>query len=206
MFLVRGVDGVQRALIPGEFRSRRMVEAVIETTKPAAVTGPGAQGMGARSQREALLQSYGGQSLPAEPAEVRFAHEIMTAPVFSIGTSTSIEEVTQIFTMKRFRHIPIVERAGGIVGLISDRDILRHRAAIQRHNEHENNKTIETIMIREVLSARPSALIRDVAQVMLDERIGSMPILDASETLVGIITRSDIVRAVVRHGPVRIWA
>jgi CBS domain-containing protein len=206
MFLVRGAEGIQRALIPGEFRSRRTVEAIVGVPKTADVSPSESPAGEPRTQREALLARYQDQSTPHEPTEVCFAHQIMTTPVFSINASATIDQVTAIFTEKRFRHIPVLSSDGLLVGLVSDRDILRYQAASSRFDSHKAPETVEKIMAREVLSAIPSARIREVAQVMLDERVGSMPIIDSTESLVGIITRSDIVRAVVRHGPVRLWA
>ena len=49
-------------------------------------------------------------------------------------------------------------------------------------------------------------LIRDIARTMIEERIGSLPFLDCEDTLVAIIPRSDIVRALITHGPMRLWA
>jgi acetoin utilization protein AcuB len=206
MFLVRGAEGIQRALIPGEFRSRRTVEAVVgvpTATDVAAAETPTAE---PRTQREALLARYQDPNTSPQPSEVCFAHEIMTTPVFSIHASTGIGEVITIFTEKRFRHIPVVSSTGLLIGLISDRDVLRYQATASGIGAGKTAQKVDTIMAREVLSASPSARIREVAQVMLDERVGSMPIIDSTESLVGIITRSDILRAVVRHGPVRLWA
>jgi CBS domain-containing protein len=206
MFLVRSAEGIQRALIPGEFRSRRTVEAVTHALKSQEVSGSFAQGVDTRSHREQLLARYQGSAPQPEPTEVCFAREIMTSPVFSVAPSATIQEITRIFTEKRFRHIPVVSPDGHLIGLVSDRDVLRYRAVSGRNDAHPESKAVQTIMVREVLSASPSARIRELAQVMLDERVGSMPIVDSADSLVGIITRSDIVRAIVRHGPVRLWA
>jgi CBS domain-containing protein len=61
-------------------------------------------------------------------------------------------------------------------------------------------------MVTQVLIATPDTPIRDIARTMVEERIGSLPILDLRDTLVGIITRSDILRALITHGPMRLWA
>jgi acetoin utilization protein AcuB len=182
------------------------VEAVIESPKAGEITGALTPEPDSRSQRDALLARYQSPTQVQEPTEVCFAREIMTSPVLSIAPATSIDEASRIFTEKRFRHIPVVASSGAVVGLISDRDILRYRATTTPHDAQENTKTVGSMMVHEVLCASPSARIREVAQVMLDERIGSMPIVDSTESLVGIVTRSDILRAIVRHGPIRLWA
>lgn len=207
MFLVRGLDGIQRAFVPGEIRARRQVApvmqaAAVDAVRPADGSVAGEQ----HSQREALISRYQNQSVPQESAEVRFAREIMTSPVSTVPVTASIGDVTQIFTEKRFRHIPIVIGKGRIAGLISDRDILRQRANRKIQDPPIDRELIDTIMVKEVLIATPETTIREIAQVMVDERVGSIPIVDEQESVVGMITRSDIVRAVVKHGPMRMWA
>jgi acetoin utilization protein AcuB len=61
-------------------------------------------------------------------------------------------------------------------------------------------------MVSEVLVATQDTLIRDAARTMIEERIGSLPIITEGNALAGIVTRSDILRALITHGPMRIWA
>jgi acetoin utilization protein AcuB len=56
-----------------------------------------------------------------------------------------------------------------------------------------------------VLTAHPDTSIRDIARVFFEERIGAVPIVDRGETLVGIVTRSDILRTILNSAPLELW-
>jgi acetoin utilization protein AcuB len=128
----------------------------------------------------------------------------MTKTVTSAPPTAGISEVAGLFSEHRYRHLPIVSTEGAIVGLLSDRDVLKYQAIRERRERDE--ALVSSIMVSEVLVATPDTLIRDVARTMFQERIGCLPIVDERNSLVGIVTRSDIMRALIAHGPMRLWA
>ena len=205
MFHVVGVDGIQRSYTPGSFRPRLHVQPVhqSEAVSEPADTPTSAEGS---TKHDQLLARYTAHSHSDEPSEVLYAHQIMTSPVHAMPATTTIQEVTKIFTERRYRHIPLVSADGALVGLISDRDVLRHRVAAPIREGHSDSEKVSKIMVTRVLIATPDTPIREIARTMVEERIGSLPILDLKDTLVGIITRSDILRALITHGPMRLWA
>lgn len=202
MFHVVGVDGIQRSYTPGSFRPRLAVHPIHESEAISSPTDTPTPSDGA-VKHNPLLARYQSQTQNDEPSEVLYAHEIMTSPVHSMPATTPIHEVTTIFTEHRYRHIPLVSPEGALVGLISDRDVLRYRVSNSAHGDTEK---VSKIMVSRVLIATPDTTIREIARTMVEERIGSLPILDFRDTLVGIITRSDILRALITHGPMRLWA
>lgn len=64
---------------------------------------------------------------------------------------------------------------------------------------------LDAVMSTRLLTALPDTPIREVAQVMLDERVSCIPVLDADGQLVGIITSTDILRAVITRSPLELW-
>jgi CBS domain-containing protein len=187
--------------LPGSFRSGGEIRPVQSLQKISAESDNPDPKFGGHSKRASTVARYEAQKQDAQ--ELLYAQEIMTAPVFSLAPDVSIREATRRFTEQRYRHIPIMTPREGLVGLISDRDLLRFRAA---HGTSRDDEVVSKVMVREVLIATPDTLIRDIARTMIEERIGSLPILDYEDTMVGIITRSDIVRALITHGPMRLWA
>ena len=204
MFQIISVDGLNRALVPGEFRRRDRVEAVesvspVERSSGALPTTPEGHG-----RQSALVAHYKTQPEPEEPNEVLFVREIMTKRVVTAPPTTSIGEIAHLFSDHRYRHIPIVSTTQELVGLVSDRDILRYQA--KSSSRERDKEAVSSIMVTEVLVGTADTLIRDVARTMIDERIGSLPIVGDRNAVVGIVTRSDIVRALIAHGPMRLWA
>ena len=104
----------------------------------------------------------------------------------------------------RYRHVPIVSAEDKLVGIVSDRDFIAPPGA-GKPDIAARGERLEDVMITNVLSARPGASIREIARVMFEERIGAMPIVSEDERLVGILTRSDIVRTVINQAPLELW-
>lgn len=139
------------------------------------------------------------------------ASQIMRFPVRTLSQDAPFQEARDLFRQSRFRHVPIVNATGDLVGIISDRDVLREAAAMNENVQNwlrevvQEGKTIKDFMIKRVLAATPRSEIRLIAKVMFEERIGSMPVIDDDGRLVGIITRSDILRTIVNNAPLELW-
>ncbi|MDD2390227.1 MAG: CBS domain-containing protein [Desulfobacterales bacterium] len=139
------------------------------------------------------------------------ANQIMSSPVVTLTAETSLDSAWQLICDRRFRHLPVVDRQDKLIGIISDRDILRQTAQICRHQAYGSDHrdpvhiTIQTIMKSQVLTAGPQTEIRKIARILFEERIGSMPIINAHDSLAGIITRSDILRTLICQAPIELW-
>ncbi len=147
-------------------------------------------------QKALAQRAYEENTQSNEKIKVIFAHQIMSSPVITLHKEASLLEAQSLFVERRFRHVPIVEM-GRLVGILSDRDILAHI------NQGQASQ-IKDYMSHEVLTAAEETTIHDLARVMFEERIGALPILE-KDTLSGIITRSDILRALVHRGPIELW-
>ena len=202
MFQVRDLGGVNRVYTPGEIRMRRGIEPVAVAQSLLALSAEEKSSAGTN-----MVQSRYRDPQPAsEHQELKFAREIMSSPVSYISPRSSIKEVNEIFTTKRYRHLPVVSAEHNLVGLISDRDILKFDVAVHIERKDPSQVEVSAIMITGILTATPDTLVRDLARTMFEERIGSLPIIDQGLGLVGIVTRSDILRALLKYGPIRLWA
>lgn len=135
-----------------------------------------------------------------EKKQAVFASDIMSTPVFSLQCDEPLQRAQKIFKDKHFRHIPIVSGVGNIVGILSDRDIL----GIDPWSM-SSDILIKDRMVTNILTARPQTEIKEIAKVMIQHRIGCLPIVDDKAVLVGMLTRSDILRAIVNHAPIEMW-
>ena len=137
---------------------------------------------------------------------VVLAAEIMSQPVQTLRPQVSLRAAWRFFGARRFRHVPILNDKERLVGVLSDRDILRAVDDLDDPNTWPNEeRTIADIMSTQIIAAKPDTSIREIAQVLFEERIGAMPVVDDSGQLVGLLTRSDILRTLVNEAPLELW-
>jgi CBS domain-containing protein len=137
----------------------------------------------------------------------RDVRELMRAQVASVTPDAPLSALVRLFRERRIRHAPVVLN-GILVGIISDRDVRRalgwgsvrdmQSAREGRWHEAEAPATAADIMKESVLTTGPFASLRNALRLMLDRRIHSLPVVEA-ESLVGIITQTDFIRAFMRQ-------
>jgi acetoin utilization protein AcuB len=136
-----------------------------------------------------------------EGDKIQFVYQIMSKNVDSMDQYETLEDAKRKFREKRYRHIPILDNNKQLVGILSDRDILRIIA-----DEIPLESILKGYMVTKVLTAEPDTTIREVANVMLNQKIGCLPILTSSLELTGIVTRSDILKAITKNPPLQLFA
>ncbi len=178
-----------------------------------------------RLRREALGRSPGtlhgrerrSQHPPAgeAPPELTVA-DVMTRDVISVSTATPVREIASVLAAKRISAVPVVGVDGMLVGIVSESDLIR-RAEIgtgRRRSwwrkiiadvEAEAAEYVRThgrkaqhVMTAPVVTTTEDTPLADVAGIMEKRRLKRLPVVRGSR-LVGIVSRSDLVRAVARH-------
>lgn len=194
MFFVWDVEGVQKPFQPGAIRRPYRVEQIDRTESIEPISS-------GLTREQKLAAAYDDAQEAAQPRRrALLAQDIMSATVFTIPEETHLSKARHLFKEKRFRHIPVTDDAGKLRGILSDRDILREVAA-----GADGTEVVREVMAKKVLTAMRETQIRDIAKVMFDERIGAMPIVDSDGQIEGILTRSDILRALVNRAPFEMW-
>jgi len=129
--------------------------------------------------------------------------ELMTGGPITVRPETSVQQARDLLAKERIRHLPVTGPGRVLAGIVTDRDIrlnLPSRAttlSAQEITHLLSRLTVGEIMIRSVITIGPDRPAREGAQLMLDHKIGALPVLDDGH-LIGIITETDIVRAFVR--------
>ncbi len=161
------------------------------------------------SQSEVAKQQYQQVEAANERHPVLKASQIMTAPVVSVQTHSTVLEALNILDAGSFRHIPVLSSDNQLVGMISNRDIVRcmcGTGSVCVHCSDDNREVlIDEFMTDSVLTASMDTDARHIARLFVEQRIGAIPVVKNSN-LTGIITRSDILRAVMRHFDLSLWA
>lgn len=134
------------------------------------------------------------------------ASEIMSSPVMSIAPGMSAADAWKSFEASGVRHMPVLSAEGTIIGIVSDRDLLKQLIITNGNKEDARETVIRDIMATRVIVTGPTTDIRRIAKAMMDHHIGTMPIVDDDGLPIGIITRSDILHAIINHPQIRLWA
>jgi acetoin utilization protein AcuB len=128
--------------------------------------------------------------------------DIMTHNPITVMGDQPIVKALALMASHGCKHLPVLSRSHHLVGVISDRDI---RYALEspftQENDWAQHQTAHHIKISTVMTAapiivEPQAPAEHAAELMLSHSIGCLPVMRA-ETLVGIITRSDILIAFI---------
>ena len=184
--------------------------------KTAAVAGQ--QAIKAETQgsaHPAASQLAGGQQKyqqaerdKAPRAELK-AGQIMSTPVRYILSTHSLPEALKMLEQADFRHFPVLSPERQLIGMISDRDIVRclcgSDSTCMHCAEDKQEILVASMMKDHVLSAHIDTDARHIARLFVEQRIGAMPITEHDQ-LVGMITRSDILRAVMVHFDLNLWS
>jgi acetoin utilization protein AcuB len=141
-----------------------------------------------------------------ESRPVFHAGDIMNFPVITIDPGLKASDAWVTFKNANVRHMPVLSAEGRIIGIVSDRDLMKQLIIKDGTVEDAREVRVKDIMADEVITASPLTDIRRIAKVMLDHHIGTMPIVDEDGLLVGIITRSDILHAIINHPQLKLWA
>jgi acetoin utilization protein AcuB len=129
--------------------------------------------------------------------------ELMTGRLVTVRPGLPVLEARQLMVSERIRHLLVTSEAGELLGIVTDRDIrlnLPSQAtslSVWEMNHLLSRLTVGSIMTTAVMTVAPDREAMAAAQLMLDHKIGALPVLDGG-TLVGIITETDMLRAFVR--------
>ena len=135
-------------------------------------------------------------SVPAD-SETR-VRDIMQTGIVTISAGDTLSTVEDIMTLGGLRHMPVV-RGGTLVGVVSERDLLRASLSNLTGFGHEERRAfLQVVEIARVMSTppviiSPDADIGQAARLLAEKRIGCLPVVEEGK-LVGLLTETDVLR------------
>lgn len=127
----------------------------------------------------------------------KLVREIMTRNVSTVDHEATLLDAVLLLRSSGFRHLPVVNN-GRVVGVLSDRDLQRASPSmLAKLSPEEYNRIFETtpitkVMARDPVTVTPETPVKDVVQLMHDEKFGSLPVVEGGKKLVGIVTTTDL--------------
>jgi len=132
--------------------------------------------------------------------------DIMTRDCVTINSKQTIQEAYDILKKLDINQIPVVIFGKKIQGLIDNKTILDLLLNDIENNNEILNKKIEDIYLPELITADPISDIRRVSKVMIDFKLHAIPIVDEEDIIIGIVSETDIIKAVSHLPHLQLWS
>ena len=133
-------------------------------------------------------------------------HEVMTSDPITCTPYTTLAEAYEMMSTNQVRRLPIVKESGELIGIITKSDILSFVPVdLQGHKKPTNSSPeLKNIIVEVTMSKKPVSVyltdtVGHAAEIMLDKKIGGLPVINTDNRLAGIITESDIFRLIVKQ-------
>ncbi|WP_291438830.1 CBS and ACT domain-containing protein [Desulfovibrio sp.] len=127
----------------------------------------------------------------------------MTTDVVSVTPETSLLKVGKLMKDHHVRRLPVLDDKGRVVGIISDRDVRdaspSKATTLDMYEMHYLLAELKAknIMTANPMTVKPSDTVEQAALIMLDNKIGGLPVVEDNGKLVGIISDHDVFKALV---------
>lgn len=140
------------------------------------------------------------------------AKDVMTPRVISVGPKATILEGIRLMLQNKISGLPVLDRAGGLIGIVTEGDFLRRAetgtqprrprwlefllgpGALAAEYVHAHGRKIEEVMTRDPVTVHEDAELQDVVQIMEKRRIKRVPVMRGGE-VVGIVSRANLLHA-----------
>ena len=131
---------------------------------------------------------------------MKTVQELMSNTLYTLKAHDTVHTARELMLEKRIRHVPIVDDADNLVGLLTKHDVLEVSistlAEVENdvRDELEEGIPISEVMMTDLMVGYLDTSLREAAQFMLEQKHGCLPILSADQKLAGILTEADFVR------------
>lgn len=143
----------------------------------------------------------------SQETELKQVKDVMTPHVYRVQPSTGFRSIARIMRANRIGAVPVVDVSGGVVGIVSETDLLpkeEPQNALSHHfleskdrrelRRKANGLVADDLMTTPAITVTPQTSIRDAVRILVEDSISHLPVVDADGKLVGILSRSDVLR------------
>ena len=125
--------------------------------------------------------------------------DLMTVDPVAVAPNAYLQTARDLMDQHGIRHLPVVDKDGAVVGLVSQRDLMQRALAptddltLSAQHDVMSAVTVETIMTADVEAVAPDSDVETAGQIMLENKYGCLPVVDG-DRMTGILTEADFVR------------
>lgn len=137
--------------------------------------------------------------------------DLMTTEVVSVDEKASFKQMVELIEQHHISALPVVDDERRVIGVVSEADLLlkEDRTDLEEHHMFESRRRREErgkaggtsakeLMSSPAVTIRPEANVRDAAKLMHDRLVKRLPVVDGNGRLVGVISRTDVLRVFLR--------
>ncbi len=133
--------------------------------------------------------------------EIKIA-EVMTKDPLTLSATDTIGQADELMDENKIRQLPVVN-GSDLLGIVSDRDIRSYLSGSLLSDPDAREKAlgvpVSTIMTSEPITVSPEDDLREAVELLIEEKIGGIPVVDETEGLVGIVTYVDALRCLLNR-------
>lgn len=195
-----GVTRARRSRAIGQ-EGEEALPTFVERTQNRDTGGPTAgHEAAARAYQETL------QAPEQERGPLYHAYQIMSRTVFTLSAEEQAAAAWRRLLARGVRQAPVLAADGRLVGLVTERDLLISFDLQRKPGRMPLVRHVGEVMLTPVITADPVTDIRRIARVLLDDDLPGVPMVNDDGTLVGFVSRGDILRAVAADPPLSLWS
>lgn len=131
-----------------------------------------------------------------------FILNYMTTSPITASSDTPIDKAREIINSNKFRHLPITDADGKLIGMVTDRDLRSaYPSSVLTEEEKKaciakiSEKTVDAIMSKKFTSLSASSTLDDALFLLDRDKVGALPVLDDKGRLIGIFSIRDLIKA-----------
>lgn len=206
MFSIYGMSGpiFRGSLV--ELRQVRQLHS-LRAVRPIAVDGeePGVAVTASQPRAEAIRAYQEMLHHDQDRGPLYHAGQVMQRQVISVAASDDVAQAWRTLRDHRIHQAPVLDDATQLVGIVSERDLLTAINIDAGRIVESLHRRVSDVMTTPVVAATPLTDLRQIATAMLEHAVAGVPVTSDNGLLVGFISRSDILRAVVTDPPLSLW-
>jgi CBS domain-containing protein len=123
--------------------------------------------------------------------------DVMTKDPLTVTPTETIGQAEELMNTNKIRQLPVVQ-GQELVGIVTDRDIRSFLSGSLLESPGTREKALDTkvqeIMTTEPMTVSPEDNLQEAVELLIEEKIGGIPVVDETEGLVGIVTYVDVLR------------
>lgn len=209
MFSLYGITG---QVFNGTLEEMNRVRALSRVRSARAIAQDGEEwgfdaiAGSAKRPRDQAVRAYRAMLPPdLERGPLYHADQLMQRRVVSVLATDNVAQAWQVLRDEKIHQAPVLSGNTQLVGIVSERDLLTAINVDDGKVITSLARKVSDVMTSPVVAAEPLTDIRRIATVMLDNGVDGVPITGPSGRLLGFVSRSDILRAVITDPPLSLW-